>query len=353
MNSIKRQKQRKVLLMGKSGAGKSSMRSIVFSNYVAKDVRRLGATIDVEHSNIKFMGNLMLNLWDCGGQDGFVENYLNQSRTHVFGSVAVLIFVFDIESREFQADVVSYSNIIRALQENSPGAKVFCLIHKMDLVQARLRQAMFDERAEYIREASEGFKDTVEFFATSIWDQSLYKAWTKIIYYLIPNAGTIEALLEQLAEVIDARELILYERTTCLTVAHVTRTTEDSNPFTDRFERISSILKTHKQSMAKHTNIPAGSANFAEMQIKTGRFMFFITRLTENTNLAVAIPPSEQVFNSARVNIFQVRPKFAELDIAAKTRPPIQQAFAGSADTTDSSEGKEKGKAREGHGHGF
>ena len=53
--------------MGKSGAGKSSMRSIVFSNYVAKDVRRLGATIDVEHSNIKFMGNLMLNLWDCGG----------------------------------------------------------------------------------------------------------------------------------------------------------------------------------------------------------------------------------------------------------------------------------------------
>ncbi|KAF7680482.1 gtp-binding protein gtr1 [Alternaria burnsii] len=344
MNSIKRQKQRKVLLMGKSGAGKSSMRSIVFSNYVAKDVRRLGATIDVEHSNIKFMGNLMLNLWDCGGQDGFVENYLNQSRNHVFGSVAVLIFVFDIESREFAADVVSYSNIIRALHECSPGAKVFCLIHKMDLVQARLRQAMFDERAEYIREASEGFKDTVEFFATSIWDQSLYKAWTKIIYYLIPNAGTIEALLEQLAEVIDARELILYERTTCLTVAHVTRQTEESNPFTDRFERISSILKTHKQSMAKHTNIPAGSANFAEMQIKTGRFMFFITRLTENTNLAVAIPPSEQVFNAARVNIFQVRPKFAELDIAAKPRPPIQQAFAGSADTSDSTD---KGKQKE------
>ncbi|EOA84191.1 GTP-binding protein gtr1 [Exserohilum turcicum] len=350
MNSAKRQKQRKVLLMGKSGAGKSSMRSIVFSNYVAKDVRRLGATIDVEHSNIKFMGNLMLNLWDCGGQDGFVENYLNQSRNHVFGSVAVLIFVFDIESREFAADVVSYSNIIRALHECSPSAKVFCLIHKMDLVQARLRQAMFDERAEYIREASEGFKDTVEFFATSIWDQSLYKAWTKIIYYLIPNAGTIEALLEQLAEVIDARELILYERTTCLTVAHVTRHTEEGNPFTDRFERISSILKTHKQSMAKHTNIPAGSANFAEMQIKTGRFMFFITRLTENTNLAVAIPPSEQVFNAARVNIFQVRPKFAELDIAAKPRPPIQQAFAGSADTMGDVSERAKGRDTAMHG---
>jgi Ras-related GTP-binding protein A/B len=183
-------------------------------------------------------------------QDGFVENYLTHQRTHVFSSVAVLIFVFDIESREFQADVISYSNIIRALAESSPSAKVFILIHKMDLVQARLRQQLFEERADYIRQASEGFKDSVEFWATSIWDQSLYKAWTQIIYYLIPNAGTIESLLRQLADIIDARELILYERTTCLMVTHVTRGLELQNPFTDRFERISSILKTHKQSMA-------------------------------------------------------------------------------------------------------
>ena len=60
-------KKKKILLMGKSGSGKSSMRSIIFSNYVAKDVRRLGATIDVEQSRVKFLGNLVLNLWDCGG----------------------------------------------------------------------------------------------------------------------------------------------------------------------------------------------------------------------------------------------------------------------------------------------
>jgi Ras-related GTP-binding protein A/B len=76
MNVSRRQKQRKVLLMGKSGAGKSSMRAVVFSNYVAKDVRRLGATIDVEHSNIKFMGNLMLNLWDCGGYVFSISTYI-------------------------------------------------------------------------------------------------------------------------------------------------------------------------------------------------------------------------------------------------------------------------------------
>lgn len=64
---IRKMKKKKVLLMGKSGSGKSSMRSIIFSNYVAKDTRRLGATIDVDLSHVKFLGNLTLNLWDCGG----------------------------------------------------------------------------------------------------------------------------------------------------------------------------------------------------------------------------------------------------------------------------------------------
>lgn len=31
--------------MGKSGSGKTSMRSIIFANYIARDTRRLGATI--------------------------------------------------------------------------------------------------------------------------------------------------------------------------------------------------------------------------------------------------------------------------------------------------------------------
>lgn len=77
-----------VLLMGKSGSGKTSMRSIIFANYIARDTRRLGATseryssvydianyyvhafppaVDVEHSHVRFLGNLVLNLWDCGG----------------------------------------------------------------------------------------------------------------------------------------------------------------------------------------------------------------------------------------------------------------------------------------------
>ncbi|XP_032704854.1 ras-related GTP-binding protein B isoform X5 [Lontra canadensis] len=155
--------KKKVLLMGKSGSGKTSMRSIIFANYIARDTRRLGATIldrlhslqinsslstyslvdsvgntktfDVEHSHVRFLGNLVLNLWDCGGQDTFMENYFTSQRDNIFRNVEVLIYVFDVESRELEKDMHYYQSCLEAILQNSPDAKVFCLVHKMDLVQ--------------------------------------------------------------------------------------------------------------------------------------------------------------------------------------------------------------------------
>jgi len=254
-------------------------------------------------------------------QDSFVESYLNNQRSHVFSSVAVMIFVIDISSREPAADMINFAATLRALHEHSPGSKLFILIHKMDLVPTEQKIKIFHQKTEEVRTrcADEGFTDQqVEFWATSIWDQSLYRAWTQVLYFLVPNAATIEGMLRKLADLLDARELILYERTTCLAVTHITRDEEANNPYTDRFERISSILKTHKHSMAKHTGMLASETSFAEMQIKTGAFMFFITRLTENTNLAVVMPSDEATFNAARVNVQLARREFAQFDIVEK-----------------------------------
>lgn len=272
--------------------------------------------------------HLRLTSWGFS-QDSFVESYLTNQRSHVFTSVAVLIFVFDISSKESASDMLSFASTIRALHEYSPNSKVFVLVHKMDLAPIEQKDGIFREKVREIRATSddEGFRsEQVDFWATSIWDQSLYRAWTRVIYFLVPNAATIENMLGKLAELIDARELILYERTTCLVVTHVSRGVERSNPFPDRFERISSILKTHKHSMAKHTGIMASEVSFAEMQVKTGLFMFFITRLTENTNLAVVMPSEEGTFNAARVNIQLAKKEFAHLDIIEKKSKDVLRA---------------------------
>lgn len=261
-----------------------------------------------------------------------MESYLTNQRSHVFSSVAVLIFVFDVSSREAAPDMLSFASTIRALYENSPHSKIFVLIHKMDLVPPEQKSRAFQLNSAEVRTTceKEGFvEQQVEFWPTSIWDQSLYRAWTQVIYFLIPNAATIESMLQKLAELLDARELILYERTTCLVVTHITRGEEDGNPYTDRFERISSILKTHKHSMARHTGTMASEVSFAEMQIKTGDFMFLITRLTENTNLAVVMSSEEAAFNSARVNVQLARREFAHLDIVEKKGKDVQRSALG------------------------
>jgi len=46
--------------MGKSGAGKTSMRSIIFANYIARDTRRLGATskYNIKFRNVVYCNNI-------------------------------------------------------------------------------------------------------------------------------------------------------------------------------------------------------------------------------------------------------------------------------------------------------
>ena len=97
-------------------------------------------TVDVEHCHVRFLGNLMLNLWDCGGQEAFMENYFASQRDSIFRNVEVLIYVFDIESRELDKDLHYYQSCLEALLENSRDAKVFCLIHKMDLLREDSRE---------------------------------------------------------------------------------------------------------------------------------------------------------------------------------------------------------------------
>ena len=53
-------------------------------------------------------------------------------------------------------------------------------------------------------------------FRTSIWDETLYKAWSSIVYQLIPNVTQLEKNLEDFASIIDADEVLLFERATFL-----------------------------------------------------------------------------------------------------------------------------------------
>ncbi|KAK4187004.1 GTP-binding protein gtr1 [Podospora australis] len=361
---LKKVKKQKVLLMGKSGSGKSSMRSIIFSNYLARDTRRLGATIDIDLSHVKFLGNLTLNLWDCGGQEAFMENYLSQQRAHVFSNVGVLIYVFDIESRDVDRDLATYVNILSALVQYSREAQVFVLIHKMDLIQPQMREEVYNQRVSLVRKktkeavaivrkqkpellqqqqppgtpgstgplspSSSELDIDLQVFATSIWDQSLYKAWASIIHDLVPNLAVIETQLASLGVAIDADEILLFERTSFLVVSKWTSREGENNPYGDRFERMSNILKSWKHTCSKFTGTPRNAEQFSDFEYKMGpSFSLFVMKFTTNTYILVCIPPGEARFNSAKLNVAAARSWFKFLDGPVVPPSASSQMLAG------------------------
>jgi Ras-related GTP-binding protein A/B len=73
-----------------------------------------------------------------------MDNYIASQRDHIFRNVEVLIYVFDVESREYDRDMQYYQSVLDAILANSKDAKIFCLIHKMDLVPESQREEVKD-----------------------------------------------------------------------------------------------------------------------------------------------------------------------------------------------------------------
>ena len=245
-----------------------------------------------------------------------MENYLSQQRQHVFSNVGVLIYVFDIESRDFDRDLLTYRSIITALSQFSPTASVYVLIHKMDLVVPNQRENIYNDRVILVRSKSDSFEITP--FATSIWDQSLYKAWAEIIHDLVPNLDQIEKHLGSLGKIIMAEEVMLFERSSFLVVSNWASDIGKQNPTSDRFERLSNIIKNFKQTTSRYTGTPKSAEQFVLLEIKLSVFSMFIMKFTTNTYLAVVLPPGEETFNAAMLNCEIARKEFEDLDSPAR-----------------------------------
>ena len=63
----------------------------------------------------------------------------------------------------------------------------------------------------------------IQCFATSIWDETLYRAWSKIVNSLIPNVELLRTQLDDFSSICSADEVVLFERATFLVISHITK----------------------------------------------------------------------------------------------------------------------------------
>ena len=161
----------------------------------------------------------------------------------------MLIFVFDVTSKDFVGDLEKYVNCLVALSDLSKQAKIFCLIHKMDLLAESERENRFLEKRARILEATKPeFKSKTECFKTSIWDETLYKAWSQIVSILLTNQPKLTSSLKEICETLHANEVVLFEKSTFLVISHYDAVNHED---VHRFEKISNIIKQFKLSCIK------------------------------------------------------------------------------------------------------
>lgn len=275
--------KKKVLLMGPQKSGKTSMRSMIFANYMPRDIERLLLTHEIDRSQVKFLGNLTLHLWDCGGQYQFIDEYLQKQRSAIFGNVAVLIYVMDIEAlsknlteNEWSKEkaLQNFADSSAALKTFSPDARLFCLLHKIDLIPSDERETTVRQRTNEILQVGGGL-DT-SFFATSIMNTSLYDAWSTIVTSLIPKTDLLQRHLRDIAMRCDAEVAAIFDRTTFLCICRVT-----SDDAASKVTKVSVVIKAFKLAYAKE------DAAFGCIELRDSEFVGIITGFTQHTLIMV------------------------------------------------------------------
>ena len=111
----------------------------------------------------------------------------------------------------------------------------------MDLIPAEKRQSVFEQRASEVRQkcTGAGWYD-VRVFPTSIWDETLYSAWSEIVSTLNPHVASLSTYLSRFADVCSASEVILFEKTTMLVISQ-------SSPQRPQSQRLESVLEEAKE----------------------------------------------------------------------------------------------------------
>lgn len=298
-----------------------------------------------------------------------MDSYFKSQSDQIFRNVQLLIYVFDSEqhaqfamqqqqqglslsssSQQQQPpskDMQQYCECIRAVQQHSPKAHVFVLIHKMDLIQSHsLRAAVFAQRVADITRHS-GTMSNIECFATSIWDETLYKAWSHIVYSLIPNQDQLCRMMQKLARQLQADELVLFEKATFLVIQHtdVNQQAEAQaaanaaanlvgnqhhhlplpplsslvhNADVHRFEKMSNIIKQFKLNCLK------SSLEFQSMQVRNSDWEAQLCDLTTNTVLLILQSHAKRPGEEPHSKGSAVFPAATALTIAA-ARPIFEQ----------------------------
>ncbi|XP_015785327.1 ras-related GTP-binding protein C [Tetranychus urticae] len=185
----------KVLIMGLRRSGKSSIQKVVFHKMSPNETLFLENTNKIVKDDISNSSFVSFSIWDFPGQIDFFDPSFETE--NIFGGCGALVFVIDAQDDYVEALSKLHTTVTRAYK-NNPNIKFEVFIHKVDGlsddlkidIQRDIQQRANDELLD------DGFKNIhLSYYLTSIYDHSIFEAFSKVVQKLIPQLGTLENLL--------------------------------------------------------------------------------------------------------------------------------------------------------------
>ncbi|XP_028317692.1 ras-related GTP binding Cb [Gouania willdenowi] len=185
----------RILLMGLRRSGKSSIQKVVFHKMSPNETLFLESTCRLYKDDISSSSFVNFQIWDFPGQVDFFEPTFDSEM--IFRGTGALIFVIDAQDDLMDALTRLRLTVSRAYKVN-PNINFEVFIHKVDGLSD---DTMIETHREIHQRANDDLADVslekvhLSFYLTSIYDHSIFEAFSKVVQKLIPQLPTLENLL--------------------------------------------------------------------------------------------------------------------------------------------------------------
>ncbi|KAI9330346.1 ras-related GTP binding C, isoform CRA_a [Zopfochytrium polystomum] len=319
----------KVLLMGLRRCGKSSILNVVFHKMSPNETLFLESTTRVGKGDV--VSFVDFQIWDFPAHSDMFD--LPFDIDEVFRNTAAIVFVVDAQNDYYEALKRVQATVAKANRVNE-NIHYEVFIHKVDGlsddhkiemqrdIHQRLTEEFFEGGLDHIR---------LSFYLTTIYDHSIFEAFSKVIQKLIKQLPTLENLLNILCPNSGIDKAFLFDISSKIYIA------TDSSPvdmqsyelcsdMIDVMLDVSSIYnrpnvetpKEHVEANEAHATIKLSSGMVLYLREVNRDLALVCLIREENFEKQGLIDFNFNVFRSAVNDVFEVRRKGLLAVAAAK-----------------------------------
>lgn len=178
-----KEKMKKIIIFGENAVGKTSIVRTSCYGVNFDYTQKLTPTKGVSIENFDYRQLEEVNIWDCGGQEKYIQKHLTDTgKMRIFSEVDGAVYVMDASREEtMKSDLLKeFLDII--LEFNPKLEKIYLFINKMDIAPIDINDRIMKLMKDILSYWEGGM---VEFVSCSVKKGSAQKEFTRVIDSLV------------------------------------------------------------------------------------------------------------------------------------------------------------------------